>query len=152
MTGKEHARLLGLFFWLLTGFQVFLIGFVAIIYFFIFGAVMMNAPHKASDPPPELIFGIMVGVMIFLLVITALFSIPKVVAGFGLRKERPWAKGWAIVACIMALLSAPFGTAVGVYGLWFIFGESGKAYFDGPGYGRVGPAGNVSAPPPNSWQ
>jgi len=151
MTAKEHAKLLGLFLWLLTGFQVFIIALVGILYLFIFGAVFATAEHKPNEPPPELIFGIIVVVMVVLGIMTALFSVPKVVAGYGLRKQKSWAKVWAIVACIMACMSFPFGTAVGVYGLVFIFGEQGKAYFDGPEFGRF-PSANVNPPPPNSWQ
>jgi hypothetical protein len=152
MIGKDQARLLGLLLWLLTGFQVFLIGLIALFYVFIFGTVFATAPHKANDPPPELIFGIIVGVMVFLVIITVLFSIPKIVAGYGLRKEKSWAKIWAIIACIMACMSFPLGTAVGVYGLVFLFGDAGKAYFDNPNYGRFQAGASVPPPPPNSWQ
>ena len=152
MTGKEHAKLLGLLLWLLTGFQVLIIGFIAFIYFFIFGAIIATAEHKPNDPPPELFFGVLVIVMVVLGIMTALFSIPKVVAGYGLRKGKSWAKVWAIIACIMACMSFPLGTAVGVYGLVFIFGENGKAYFDGPEFGGRFPNANVPPPPPNSWQ
>jgi hypothetical protein len=152
MTGKEQARLLGLFLWLLTGFQFLIIGLLALFYVFIFGAVFVNAPHKANDPPPEAILGIIVVVMIFVLIITGLFSIPKVVAGYGLRKQKSWAKVWAIIACVMACMSFPLGTAVGVYGLVFIFGDAGKAYFDNPNYGRIPTGAYAPPPPPNSWQ
>ena len=151
MTGKEHAKLLGLLLWLLTGFQIFIIGFIAIIYFFVFGAILASAPHRQNDPPPELFFGVLIIVMVVLGIMTALFSIPKVVAGYGLRKGKSWAKIWAIIACIMACMSFPLGTAVGVYGLVFIFGDNGKAYFDSPEFGRF-PNSNVPPPPPNSWQ
>ena len=152
MTGREQARLLGLFFWLLTGLQVLIVALIGLVYVFVFGAVFATAPHKSDEPPPELIFGVIVAIMTFILVITLLFSIPKIVAGYGLRKEKSWAKVWAIVACIMACMSFPFGTAVGVYGLVFIFGDNGKAYFDSPNYGRFPAGANVVAPPPNSWQ
>jgi len=151
MTGREHARLLGLFLWLLTALQVFIIGFIGIIYFFVFGAILASAPHKPNDPPPEVFLGVLVVVMVILGVMTALFSVPKVVAGYGLRKGKSWAKVWAIIACIMACMSFPFGTAVGVYGLVFLFGEQGRAYFDGPEFGRFQNA-NAPPPPPNSWQ
>jgi len=152
MTGKEQARLLGLFLWLLTGFQILVIGFIGIIYFFIFGVAFASASsqHRGDGPPPEVFFGIIVVVMVVLLVMTALFSVPKIVAGYGLRKGKSWAKIWAIIACIMACMSFPLGTAVGVYGLVFIFGDAGKAYFDGPEFARF-PSANVPPPPPNSW-
>jgi hypothetical protein len=151
MNGKEQARLLGLFLWLLTGFQLFIVVLIGFIYLVVFGAVFASAPRNANDPPPELIGGILIIVMAFVLGITILISIPKIVAGYGLRKGKSWAKIWAIIACIMACMSFPLGTAVGVYGLVFIFGENGRAYFDGPEFGRF-PNANVPPPPPNSWQ
>ena len=152
MSGREQARLLGLFFWLLTGLQVVIIGLIGLFYVVIFGAVIAGAPRQADGPPPEMFFGIIVAVMVVLAVMTALFSIPKVVAGYGLRKEKSWAKIWAIIACIMACMSFPLGTAVGVYGLVFIFGDAGKAYFDGQNYGRFPGESAAPPPPPNSRQ
>lgn len=152
MTGKEQARLLGLFFWLLTAFQVLTIGLLGLFYVFIFGAVIASAPRQHDGPPPEMFFGIIIFVMVILAVMTALFSIPKVVAGYGLRKEKSWAKIWAIIASIMACMAFPLGTAVGVYGLVFIFGDAGKAYFDGPSYGRDPGTSGAPPPPPNSWK
>ena len=152
MNGKDQARLLGLLLWLLTGLQVGLILLLGLIYTVMFGAIFASAPHGPNDPPPALIGGILIAVMGFILVITVLFAIPKIVAGYGLRKERSWAKVWAIIACIMACMNFPLGTAVGVYGLVFIFGDAGKAYFDNPNYGRFPGATGVQPPPPNSWQ
>ena len=152
MTGREHARLLGLLLWILTGFQVLIIGFIAFIYFFIFGAILASAPHKPNDPPPELFFGVLLIVLVVLTVMTVLFSVPKIVAGYGLRKGKSWAKIWAIIACIMACMTGVLGIAVGVYGLVFIFGENGKAYFNSPEFGGQFPNANVPPPPPNSWQ
>jgi hypothetical protein len=152
MTAQENARLLGLLLWLLTGFQVFLIFGIGLLYAFIVGIAISTGPQKANDPPPELIVGIILTIFIVIIVFTVLFSIPKIVAGYGLRKRRSWAKVWAIIACIMACMSFPFGTAVGVYGLVFIFGDQGRAYFDYLEYGRIPAASNMPPPPPNSWQ
>jgi hypothetical protein len=151
MNGKEQARLLGILLWVLTGLQLGVILLIGLMYTVIFGAVFATAPPDPHGPPPALIGGIMIFVMGFILVTSALFSIPKIVAGYGLRKEKSWAKIWAIIACIMACMNFPLGTAVGVYGLVFIFGDAGRAYFDGPQYGRF-PGAGVPPPPPNSWQ
>jgi hypothetical protein len=150
MNGKDQARLLGLLLWVLTGLQLGVILLIGFIYTVMFGAIFATAPPDPHGPPPALIGGILIVVMGFILVTSALFSIPKLVAGYGLRKEKSWAKIWAIIACIMACMNFPLGTAVGVYGLVFIFGDAGKAYFDGSNFGRD-PA-TVSPPPPNSWQ
>ena len=152
MTGRDHAKLLGLLFWLLTGFQLLIVGLIGLLYIVIFGAVFATAPRNANDPPPELILTIVVVFVVVLLAMTLLFAIPKVIAGYGLRKEKSWARVWAIVACCMGIMSVPLGTAVGIYGLVFLMGEQGRAYFDDPNYGRLAAASPVTAPPPNSWQ
>jgi len=153
MSSEDKSKLLGLFFWLFTAFNILIIAVIAIIYVAIFGAVMSQAPHKASDPPPEMIVGILVVVFAFVFIFTVLFSIPKVVAGYGLRTHKPWARIWAIVASVMCCLSFPIGTAIGVFGLVFLFSDEGKQYFEDRSYGQIGSAGNVPPPPPpNSWQ
>ena len=138
--------------WLFAGLQIGVIALIAIFYVAIFGfiaASMGNMPHRADDPPPEAILGIVVVIMIFALVVTLAFMIPKIVAGYGLRKGKSWAKVWTIVACVLAVMSVPLGTAVGVYGLWFVFGDAGKAFFDGPDFTATP---TTAPPPPNSWQ
>jgi hypothetical protein len=128
-----------------------MIGLIGLFYVFFFGAFALTAPRKANDPPPEFLLGVVIAVFIILFVMTLLFAIPKIVAGYGLRKGKSWAFIWAIIACCMAVMSGPLGIAVGVYGLVFIFGENGKAYFEELRYGRLS-ASTVTAPPPNSWQ
>lgn len=154
MNGKDKARLLGLLFWLYTGFNLLIVAVIAVIYLTIFGAVFSQVPHKANEPDPAVIMTILIVVFAFALAFTVLFSVPKMIAGYGLRNEKSWARTWAIVASIMACMSFPFGTAIGVFGLVFIFGDDGKRYFGDPAFGRgqIGAPAQVSAPPPNSWQ
>lgn len=152
MTGKEHAKLLGLLMWIFAGLQIFVIVAVGLIWGVAVGAIFSqagNMPQRPGEPPVEAILGFIVFVMVIALGITILFTIPKLVAGYGLRKGKSWAKVWTIVACVLAIMSVPLGTAVGVYGLWFVFGDQGKAYFDGPDFQ---PQASAQAPPPNSWQ
>jgi hypothetical protein len=149
MTANDKARLLGLFFWLFTGLNVLIIVAIAVLYIGIFGFVISQTPPKANDPPLEIIMGILVFVFFFVLVFTILFSLPKIVAGYGLRNNKPWARTWAIIASIMACMSFPLGTAMGVFGLVFLFSDEGKHYFDQMTYaGALGP----NQPEPNSWQ
>lgn len=152
MSSEDKSRLLGLFLWLFTAFNIVIIAVIGIIYVGLFGVIFSQAPHKASDPPPELIVGIIAVVFVFILVFTVLFSIPKVIAGYGLRKHKSWARPWAIAASIMCCLSFPFGTAIGVFGLIFLLSDEGKAYFENRSYAQVGAGCNVNPPPPNSWQ
>ena len=153
MNAHDKARLLGLFFWLFTAFNILIVAVIAIIYIAIFGVVFTQVPQKAGEPPPEMIITILVVVFAFALIFTVLFSIPKIVAGYGLRKDKPWARVWAIIASVMACMSLPFGTAIGVFGLVFLFSDEGKKYFDDAAYrGQVAGGQVVPPPPPNSWQ
>jgi len=153
MNAHEKSRLLGLFFWIYTAFNVVLVAAIAILYIGIFGFVFSQVPQKAGDPPPELIMTILIVVFTFALVFTVLFSVPKIIAGYGLRNEKPWARTWALVASIMACMSFPFGTAIGVFGLIFLLSDEGKAYFDNPSdRAQLANGQPVSAPQPNSWQ
>jgi hypothetical protein len=150
MTAHDKAKLLGLFFWLFTAFNLLVIVVLAVFYVALFGLVFSQVPQKAGDPPPELIISILVVVFAFVLLFTILFSVPKVVAGYGLRTGKTWARTWAIIASIMCALSFPIGTAIGVFGLVFLFSDEGKQYFNDRVLGYLSPGG--SAPPPNSWQ
>ena len=154
MTGKEHARLLGLLFWLLTAFQLLLVGLIGVFYVFLFGFIFSMPQGRNPPPPPEVVLPIIVVVVAVILFMTLLMAVPKIVAGYGLRKEKSWAKVWAMIASIMACMNVPFGTAVGVYGLIFILGDNGKAYFDNPQYGELtnGMESVIREPVPNSWQ
>src|SRR5215467_9953416 len=161
MTGKEQAKLLGLLFWLLTGFQIFVAILLCVLYA-VLGTVMIGLPRDPKGPPPEFLATIFIVVAAFVFIFTVLFAIPKIVAGYGLRKEKPWAKIWAIIASVMAVMNFPFGTAVGVYGLIFLLGDAGKAYFDSPNYGKLSPGfesgipfdyqQNVHTPDPAGWR
>lgn len=154
MTGKEQARLLGLFFWLFTGLNLAIVAVIAVIYIALFGFVFTQVPQNPNEPDPAVIMTILIVIFAFVFAFTVLFSVPKIIAGYGLRREKPWARTWSIIACIMAAMSFPIGTAIGVYGLVFLFGDEGRRYFESPEYGRL-QAENIrtlTPPQPNSWQ
>lgn len=137
-----------------AGLQLLLAGAIAVIYLAFAGVVaaaLSEAPRRAGDPPPEIIIGFVFMIMIIALIVTVVFMVPKFVAGYGLRKGKSWAKIWTIIACVLAVLNFPLGTALGVYGFWFVFGDEGKAFFDGPDF-YGGPRAAAPPPPPNSWQ
>lgn len=49
-----------------------------------------------------------------------LFAVPGLIAGIGLMKRKSWSRILALVLCFLSLLSFPFGTALGVYGIWIL--------------------------------
>ena len=56
-------------------------------------------------------------------------SLPGLVAGIGLLKGRPWARILGIVVALVNLINIPFGTIVGIYGLWVLFNRETEALF-----------------------
>lgn len=150
MSPKDHAKLLGLFLWIYAGLHFLIFGVVALIWFGMFGMIISEAsrrPQRASNPNPEAVAGVVILIFVLVIVVSLMFLIPKIVAGFGLRNGRTWAKVWTIIACCIAVLNFPIGTALGVYGFWFVFGDLGKAYFENPHATEHFPP-----PPPNQWQ
>ena len=98
MTANDKARLLGLFFWLFTALNVLVIVAISALYIAIFGFVFSQQPQRAGDPPPEFILGIVAVIFFVVFISTLLFSVPKIVAGYGLRNGKPWARVWVYMA------------------------------------------------------
>jgi hypothetical protein len=57
-------------------------------------------------------------------------SLPGLVIGIGLLKRRPWARIGGIVISIVGMAMIPFGTAIGVYGLWVLFSKDTESLFE----------------------
>jgi hypothetical protein len=52
-----------------------------------------------------------------------------VTAGAGLLDYKPWARWLALAVCILSLLHFPFGTALGIYGLWVLLSIPGEQHY-----------------------
>lgn len=72
------------------------------------------------------ILGIVAGA---LFVFIAALSIPSLILGIGLVSFQPWARIVGIVLSALHLLNVPFGTALGIYGLWALLSVEGQAAF-----------------------
>jgi len=59
-------------------------------------------------------------------------SLPGVIAGIGLLKYRPWARILTIVLSALNLMNFPFGTLIGIYGLWVMLSDQGARLFAAP--------------------
>jgi len=58
-----------------------------------------------------------------------LFSLPGVVAGYGLLNYRPWARILTLILCFLNLLNIPLGTVLGAYGLWVLLSTEGQQFY-----------------------
>src|SRR5262245_36156704 len=75
----------------------------------------VDSAADASEAAP--ILGFLAVTICGLLIVV---SAPSIIAGVGLLYYKPWARILTIVLSALHLLSIPFGTALGVYGLWVL--------------------------------
>ena len=59
-------------------------------------------------------------------------SLPGVIIGIGLVQFRSWARIGGLVLSIFDLIWIPFGTILGVYGLWVLLSKDTERAFKGP--------------------
>jgi hypothetical protein len=59
-----------------------------------------------------------IGGIIFLVLI--LLWLPGLIGGIGLLRHAPWSRVFMIVVSAVDLLGVPFGTALGIYGIWVL--------------------------------
>jgi hypothetical protein len=65
-----------------------------------------------------------------LVMFVVVMSVPAIVIGYGLYRLRPWSRIAGIVLSIISLISFPFGTLLGIYGLWVLFSKDGQTLFE----------------------
>jgi len=61
------------------------------------------------------IIGKSIGIFLFI------FALPGFICGYGLLTKKSWSRIFGIVLSCLSLLNIPFGTAIGIYGLWILF-------------------------------
>ncbi len=86
----------------------------------------------ASDPDAWMAVPILGFTGAALGVFMLLLSLPGIIAGVGLLKFRPWARILTIVLSALNLMNIPFGTILGVYGLWVMLSDDGSRLFAQP--------------------
>jgi hypothetical protein len=77
----------------------------------------------------QVVAGLTAGAFITLAVIAILWGMGHVLIGLPLRKRSPRARMLAIMAASIDLILLPFGTPLGIYALWVLLNERGKALF-----------------------
>jgi amino acid transporter len=143
MTAQEHNKLVAVLHLVNGGLGLFGLLVVGLFVFLGFGAAIIGA-RRAEDAAA---FGVIGVVALVVLIVCAVFVIPSLIAGYGMLKRKPWARTAGIIAALLDLMSFPLGTALGVYSLWFLFGEEGNRF-----YMNCQRDQTYTPPPPQSWQ
>ena len=142
MTAREHNKLLSIFFFIQGGLQL-VIGIIMTLVYGGVGGALLAGGHKQED---RMVGGVFVVVAVFIGIMIAAFAAFNLFTGLKLLKERRIGRTLGIVASCLALLNFPLGTALGIYGLWFLFGDLGKNF-----YSSTAASTGYAPPPPNSW-
>lgn len=146
MTAKEQNKLAGIFLLAHGAIQAVVMLFIGLIYGGV-GAAMFFSARKQEEQFVGLAF---IAIILFVAIFSLIFVIPQIIGGWKLLKEKQNARTWGIIGSIVSCMSFPLGTAAGVFGLVFLFGDAGKQfYLGGASQQSFGPS---TPPPPSSWQ
>jgi hypothetical protein len=102
--------------------------FAAVVLVLVFG-VASSAVGLSGDPEATIALPIIGVTGMALVTFLVVLSLPGVIVGIGLMQHRPWARIAGIVLSILGLMMVPFGTIVGVYGLWVLFSKETERLF-----------------------
>lgn len=120
----QHVRLLGILWLAVSAFNA-VGGFVLFIV-----ANTIFSRHRFVDPGggpgPAFLHPLLIGIA-WLIFIKAAAGF---IAGWGLLNRESWARMLTIVLSFLALFNVPFGTALGIYGLWVLLPATAEREYE----------------------
>jgi len=112
---ETHLKIIAILHIILGGMAIF--AAITLMLFMGVAAGILGASNPSGDVGGWAIpiFG-GIGGLIFLALI--LLWLPGLIGGIGLLRLAPWSRVFMIVISALDLLGVPFGTALGIYGIW----------------------------------
>jgi hypothetical protein len=127
MTPTDHNKVIGIMHLIYGGFNALML----VIFVPIF---LAGGAGAASDPsaPPALaaVFGFF---GLLMLALALVVGVPPILAGYAMLKRKSWGRVMGIIAACIEAITFPFGTALCVYTLWFLFGQGEQFHRGGRG-------------------
>ena len=122
---QTHVKVLGVLF-IVLGVMGLVVAAFLLLAIGVAGGIVRSVADSADAAIALPILGLAgTGLAIFL----SLLSAPGLVAGIGLLRFRPWARILGLVVAILDLIHFPFGTVLGVYGIWVLLSKETEALF-----------------------
>jgi hypothetical protein len=108
-----------------------LIAVAGLVVFLIMGGIagFVGASASPDDRVAVPILGMIGG---FVFIVLLVLSLPSIVTGIGLLHYKPWARIVGIVLSALHLPGIPFGTALGIYGLWVLLNRETEMLLQSP--------------------
>jgi hypothetical protein len=146
MKPNEHANMLSIFAWIYAGIQGFMFLFI-LLYLVILGlgGVMSAVNGNEADAGGLIVVAVIFVIIGFLALVGLATIIANIRMGRRLRGGKLPTQQSIVITSILnicsflcgGIIALPFGTALGVYGLWFALSEQGKMFLSGQTYDPV---------------
>ena len=121
-----HVKVLGVLYIAFSALGVCAALFMGLVFGAVGGAVAADGSSEAAAALPFI--GLAGSALTaFLLAI----SLPGLIAGIGMLSFKPWARIIGIVLSAINLINIPFGTILGIYGLWVLLNKETEGLFAG---------------------
>ena len=127
MANPDHSKILAIGFAAFAVIYLFTFLLLLVVTGGVFVAMGITIANETGDPN-QAGYGILGAILtvIFYGVLGLICVLPPALASWKLFKRKPKTRFWGIIASIVVLPIIPLGTALGGYGLWFMFSEPGR--------------------------
>lgn len=135
MKTRDHAQLLAVVFAVHAVLEAVALAILAVVFGGLWhvitpelaGQMEQDGAPPGTERTVGVLFGLIFGFVILLVLAQVLLN---AFAGYGIWKARSWGRVVGILSSMLTVMSFPIGTAIGVYGFWFLFGEKGREWFE----------------------
>ena len=134
LTAVEHHKILAIGFAAFAAILAFTFMLLMLVSLGVFVVLGVSFANETGDSQ-QAGFGVLGGAfaVIFYCVLGAILVLPTALASWKMWKRKPGARLWGLIASIMLLAVMPLGTALGVYGLWFLLSAEGRQFLSRSG-------------------
>jgi hypothetical protein len=122
---EQHVKILGILHIVFGALGILLACGILVL----FGGIAALVGTHAHSGDVNFSVPIMGGIGALIFFVLMVLSLPGVIAGIGLLQFRSWARILTIVLSVLDLIHVPFGTALGIYGLWVLLAEGSERLF-----------------------